>query len=110
MNVSASTLSRQSLQTQSKSCNTCKVDKPLDFFYRKTEAPDGRQGKCKDCHKARQRDWKNSTAPSRQKVEADVELSAEQKQHIYSNVILRMYESGLMSHKTALESLERVLR
>lgn len=47
-------------------------------------------------------------APSRQRAVEEPELTTEQKRHVYSSAILRMYESGIMSHKTAMDSLKRV--
>lgn len=99
--------SHQFQQMPNKTCNTCRLNKSLESFYKKTESRDGRQGQCKDCHKARQRDWVNSSAPSRQKVD-EVELSQDQKRQVYSGVLFRMYNSGLLSEKTLKESLERI--
>lgn len=76
-------------------------------FHRKSEARDGRQGRCKHCHKLRQRDWVNSSAPSRQKV-GEVTLTASQKRDMYEDVIYRMALSGIMSPSTAQDALRRV--
>lgn len=34
----------------SKVCNRCKAQKPLELFHRKAKAPDGRQSMCKACN------------------------------------------------------------
>lgn len=62
---------------------------------------------CKHCNKLRQRDWVNSAAPSRQKLET-VELTPEQKQESYTAALLRMRTLGIMSEKTFQEALNRV--
>lgn len=36
---------------KTKRCNICKIDKPIDQFYRKKGAKDGLQSRCKDCHR-----------------------------------------------------------
>lgn len=52
-----------------KTCNVCKVAKPLEEFHRSSSSPDGRQYRCKPCaiSAARQRAIDNPEA----KVEAD---------------------------------------
>jgi hypothetical protein len=54
-----------------KKCGKCKVEKPLDDYYKMSRAKDGRQNYCKDCSQAARRkhyqdyqplmrlDWKN---------------------------------------------------
>ncbi len=107
-NVNASTSSRLSALTPSKVCNACKTRKPLGHFHRKSESKDGFQGRCKACHKARQRDWVNSSAPSRQTI-GEIQLSTEQREKMYIDVIRRMALTGIMSTTTANEALKRVM-
>lgn len=107
MNANRSMSGLLSRPTSTKHCNSCKLSKPLTEFHRKTDARDGRQGRCKHCHKLRQRDWVNSDAPSRQKV-GEIELTAAQQRDMYEDVIYRMVNTGIMSRETARESLRRV--
>lgn len=47
-----------------KTCNICKIEKPLDEFHKNSSAPDGRQYRCKPCSisAARQRALDNPEA------------------------------------------------
>jgi hypothetical protein len=40
--------------TQTRTCTTCKIKKPLSEFRRSSESYDGRQSKCKACEKAKE--------------------------------------------------------
>lgn len=96
-NETSSTSSPQSAQTQTKICNTCETEQPVTNFYkRKQGSKDGYQYQCKDCQRNRQ--TSGDTDP----------LTPEQKAYVYPKVIMRMYESGIMSKETAMEALERV--
>lgn len=39
-----------------KTCGTCKQDKPLEDFNRKSASPDGHQGTCRDCNRVALKD------------------------------------------------------
>ncbi|MBW1931449.1 MAG: hypothetical protein JRI56_00180 [Deltaproteobacteria bacterium] len=41
-----------------KVCSKCKIEKPLDAFYRKDSSKDGRQGICKVCQEEYKRKWR----------------------------------------------------
>lgn len=43
-----------------KTCSRCKQEKPLEDFYARKGARDGRQGHCKKCHTEYVRNWQNS--------------------------------------------------
>lgn len=38
-----------------KTCSKCKETKPLDSFYKKKGGPQGRESRCKDCQRSRNR-------------------------------------------------------
>lgn len=40
-----------------KTCSKCKEEKPLTEFYKKKDAPDGLQYRCKECSKAGASEW-----------------------------------------------------
>lgn len=44
--------------TPSKACTRCGVAKPLDEFYAKPKAADGRVSRCKQCQREVSRDWR----------------------------------------------------
>jgi superfamily II helicase len=37
----------------SKTCNTCYINKPINFFTKEKTCPDGHRGRCKECDKER---------------------------------------------------------
>lgn len=87
-----------------KVCVTCELIKPLEDFHRRRDRPDGRQSTCKACHKTRQRTWKR---PKEEHM-GEIQLTDNQKRELYSGAVLRMYEMGLISKDTTVESLERI--
>ena len=40
-----------------KTCSKCKEQKPLDEFYRNRRTKDGKASWCKECHRARSREY-----------------------------------------------------
>ena len=92
--------------TLSKTCSTCNEEKPGTAFHKRKDRPDGLQTSCKDCHKDRQRTW----ARKPDELMGEIELNPSQKREVYSGVILRMYDLGIISKKTSHEALERVLK
>jgi hypothetical protein len=40
-----------------RTCNDCKVEKPIEGFFRKKSVPSGYASICKECDKARHRAW-----------------------------------------------------
>lgn len=44
---------------ETKICYTCKIEKPVDEFYRQTQANDGLQSSCKVCKDKYNLDWKH---------------------------------------------------
>lgn len=40
-----------------KKCSSCQEEKPLDDYYNRKSAKDGKFSECKDCHKSRYRAW-----------------------------------------------------
>lgn len=50
-----------------KLCSACRRDKPLDDFYRKASAADGRQTYCKTCQDSRNAGWATAN-PDRRAV------------------------------------------
>ena len=50
-----------------KTCNRCKISKPLDDFARMSAAPDGRQYKCRPCGANAKREWERNN-PERVKL------------------------------------------
>jgi hypothetical protein len=52
---------QEKLAAQQKRCPTCDTVKPLDAFHRAKNAPDGRQGWCKECRSQKLREaWQNN--------------------------------------------------
>lgn len=45
-----------------KFCNTCKQEKPLAEFFRRTASPDGFTAACKGCTLARSKNWRRVNA------------------------------------------------
>lgn len=43
-----------------KICRTCKFRKPLSGFHKRSIAPDGFEGECKDCKNRRAKRWRDS--------------------------------------------------
>ena len=43
--------------TDSKACSVCKVVKPLDEYFGRSKAKDGKQSYCKDCQNRKRRQW-----------------------------------------------------
>ena len=46
------------MTTQSKTCNKCGEEKPLEQFPKRAEAPDGRRAECRKCYTRRQMEWR----------------------------------------------------
>lgn len=46
------------MTTQSKTCNKCGEEKPLEDFPKRAEAPDGRRAECRKCYSHRQVAWR----------------------------------------------------
>ena len=40
-----------------KTCNVCKIAKPLEDFHKASKSPDGRQYRCKECSVSASRQW-----------------------------------------------------
>ena len=40
-----------------KTCSTCKIEKPVSEFHKRSSNPDGLQGVCKKCRKKRSAKW-----------------------------------------------------
>lgn len=104
MNATSSTSSPLAPQTLSKICSTCAATKPASAYHKRSDRPDGLQTSCKDCHRARQRTW----ARKPDELIGEIKLTAGEKRDLYSEAILRMYKSGIMSRKTSEEALKRV--
>lgn len=51
-----------------KKCATCKEEKPLDKFHKKSNAKDGRQSSCKPCNNARVRKWQTDNPEAWEKI------------------------------------------
>jgi protein-arginine kinase activator protein McsA len=51
-----------------KMCNVCQQEKSLDDFHKKTNAKDGRQTVCKECNKAKVKEWQGHSAKYREYV------------------------------------------
>lgn len=45
------------LQTETKICSSCKIEKPLNEFYRAAKGSLGRQGHCKQCGLQLNKEW-----------------------------------------------------
>ena len=48
---------KKRMNETSKICSICKIDKPLEEYHRESKGVLGRQSRCKECHKIRQRDY-----------------------------------------------------
>lgn len=46
------------MTTKTKTCSTCKIEKPLDAFGKNNSTPDRKEGRCKACKNESTRRWK----------------------------------------------------
>lgn len=54
-----------------KTCGLCREDLPVTEFYRRTDSPDGLQGRCKECSTLSTREWKRNHTPAALKERTD---------------------------------------
>ncbi len=106
MNVNSSTQSPPSLQTQTKQCRKCGTEKPLTAFQRRKESSDGLGPRCKPCVSLQRKSWRQETVYEG----PEMDLTADQREKMYTEVIARMYSLGIMSGPTAQECFRRVTR
>lgn len=52
-----------------KTCATCSATKPLEAFYRRTRAKDGRDTRCRDCEKVRLAEWGKNNPDRRREAQ-----------------------------------------
>lgn len=76
----------------------------MSYFNKRKESPDGYAPRCRSCTKMQRRSWRQETDYDG----PEIDLSAGQKRDLYSEAILRMYKSGIMSKESSLEALKRV--
>lgn len=81
-----------------KTCTKCKLELSYSEFYRLSRSKDGYQNACKQC----------VSTGSRLRPSLTDSLSPEDRRHVFTQALIRMRDSGIMSEKTFRESLERV--
>ncbi len=88
-----------------KTCSQCDEDKPLTDFRKRKDAKYGVTPACKMCMSKRRKDLKTGGGGV---SNVTPQLTTDQKKHVYTSVIVRMRQLGLMSDVTTTEMLERV--
>lgn len=62
-----------------KKCNTCKIIKPVDQYYRDTRSSDGLYTSCKSCHNSRVVHWQKNNNEKTNKAKKDFENKYKKK-------------------------------
>lgn len=84
-----------------KPCTVCKDHKPFTEYNKRAEAPDGYTPMCKPCTRIKRKQYALSTGVT-------LDMREDVKPSVYTSVIERMHNLGIVSTPTRNEMLERV--